>query len=139
MITSPADERLLTTQEAAPQVEVRRMAVRVKAWSDRTLLRGYAAIGDQKVDLEQLPDSPVWQAILNTDRLPDGISLLTAHFTDEGGKSAQDTLRVVIHRSSSRYKSATRIAGDKENAIGAWPEHGILGTQLGPNKNGRKW
>jgi hypothetical protein len=139
MITSPPDERLITNQEAAPKLEVKRTAVRVKAWSDRKLLRGYVAIGDQKVDLEQLPDSPVWQAVLNTDRLPDGISLLTAHFTDEGGKSAQDTLRVVIDGSSSRYKSATRIAGDKENAIGAWPEHGILGTQLGPNKNGRKW
>jgi len=20
-----------------------------------------------------------------------------------------------------------------------WPEHGVLGTQLGPNKNGKKW
>jgi 3',5'-cyclic AMP phosphodiesterase CpdA len=70
MITSPADERLITTQAAAPQVEVRRTVVRVKAWSDRKLLRVYAAIGDQKVDLEQLPDSAVWQAVLNTDRLP---------------------------------------------------------------------
>jgi 3',5'-cyclic-AMP phosphodiesterase len=139
MITSPADERLIANQEAAPQVEIRRMAVRVKAWSDRELLQGYAAIGDQKVDLEPLPDSAVWQAVLNTDRLPDGISLLTAHITDEGGKSAQDTIRVVINPSSGQYKPATRIAGDKESAIGAWPEHGILGTQLGPNKNGRKW
>jgi hypothetical protein len=23
--------------------------------------------------------------------------------------------------------------------VGAWPEHNLLGTQLGPNKNGRKW
>jgi 3',5'-cyclic-AMP phosphodiesterase len=128
MITSPADERLITNQEAASQVEVKRMAVRVKAWSDRKLLRGYAAIGDQKVDLEQFPNSAVWQANLNTDRLPDGISLLTAHFTDEGGRSAQDTIRVVIDSSSSRCNPSTRIAGDKENAIGAWPEHGILGT-----------
>jgi len=139
MITSPTDERLATNQGAAAQLEVKRLAVRVKAWSDRTLLRGYAAIGDQKVELKQAPASGVWQAILNTDRLPDGISLLTAHFTDKGGKSAQDTIRVVIDPSSGQYKPANRIAGDKKNAIGAWPEHGILGTQLGPNKNGRKW
>ena len=24
-------------------------------------------------------------------------------------------------------------------ALDAWPEHGLLGTQLGPNKNGKKW
>lgn len=28
---------------------------------------------------------------------------------------------------------------DEENAIGAWKERDILGTQLGPNKNGKKW
>ncbi len=28
---------------------------------------------------------------------------------------------------------------DQDNALEAWPEHGLLGTQLGPNKNGRKW
>jgi 3',5'-cyclic-AMP phosphodiesterase len=26
-----------------------------------------------------------------------------------------------------------------DGGIGAWPEKHILGTQLGPNKNGRKW
>jgi 3',5'-cyclic-AMP phosphodiesterase len=139
MITSPADERLLTNQEAAPRIEVKKMTVRVKAWNDRKLLRGYAEIGDQKVDLEQLVNSAVWQANLNTDRFPDGISLLTAHFEDEDGKSTQDTIRVVINPSSGRYKPAARIAGDNENIIAAWPEHEILGTQLGPNKNGRKW
>jgi hypothetical protein len=28
---------------------------------------------------------------------------------------------------------------DQDNALDAWPEHGLLGTQLGPNKNGKKW
>jgi MFS family permease len=28
---------------------------------------------------------------------------------------------------------------DQGNALGAWPEHGLLGKQLGPNKNGKKW
>jgi len=139
MITSPADERLLTNQEAAPRIEIKKMTVRVKAWRDRKLLRGYAELGDQRVDLEQLANSAVWQAHLNTDRLPDRISLLTAHFTDEDGKSAQDAIRVVVNASSGQYKPATRLAGDNENIIAAWPEHGILGTQLGPNKNGRKW
>ena len=32
-----------------------------------------------------------------------------------------------------------RAVQDQDNALGAWPEHGLLGTQLGPNKNGRQW
>ena len=28
---------------------------------------------------------------------------------------------------------------DQNNALEAWHEHGLLGTQLGPNKNGKKW
>ena len=139
MITSPTDVRPATNQGAAPKLDVKKMSVRVKAWTDRKLLQGYAEIGDQKVDLEQLDNFAVWQANLNTDRFPDGISLLTARFTDEDGKSAQDTIRAAINPSSGQYKPAARIARDNENIIAAWPEHGILGTQLGPNKNGRKW
>jgi 3',5'-cyclic-AMP phosphodiesterase len=29
--------------------------------------------------------------------------------------------------------------GSDADRIGARPEKGILGTQLGPNRNGRKW
>ena len=32
-----------------------------------------------------------------------------------------------------------RLERDQDNALEAWPEHGLLGTQLGPNKNGKKW
>jgi len=138
MITSPADERLLTNQEATPRIEVEKVAVRVKAWSDRKLLRGYAEVGDQKVHLEQVARTAVWQATFDIDRLPDGISLLTVHFEDEDGKSARDTIQF-INAASGQCKPASRNSGDSENTIGAWPEHGILGTQLGPNKNGRKW
>jgi hypothetical protein len=32
-----------------------------------------------------------------------------------------------------------RVERDQDNALKAWPEHGLLRTQLGPNKNGKKW
>jgi hypothetical protein len=33
-----------------------------------------------------------------------------------------------------------RVAdGSDKDSVGAWPEKGILATQLGPNRNGRKW
>jgi hypothetical protein len=138
MITSPGDERLLTNTEATSRSVAKKMAVRVKAWSDRKLLRGYADIGEQRVDLKQIAQTAVWQANVDIDQLPDGINLLTAHFEDQDGKAAHDTIRL-INPSSGQWKQASRSPVDNENTIGAWPEHGILGTQLGPNKNGRKW
>jgi hypothetical protein len=35
-----------------------------------------------------------------------------------------------------RARSST---GDDAATIRAWSENGIFGTQLGPNRNGRKW
>ncbi len=29
--------------------------------------------------------------------------------------------------------------GSDRDRVGAWPERGILDTQLGPNRNGKKW
>jgi hypothetical protein len=138
MITSPGDERLPTNAEIESRTLAKKMAVRVKAWSDRRLLRGYAEIGDQGVDFVQVAQTAVWQATVQSDRLPDGTSQLTVHFEDEDGKSAHDTIRL-INPASRQWKPASRNPGGSENTIGAWPEHGILGTQLGPNKNGRKW
>jgi Icc protein len=45
----------------------------------------------------------------------------------------------VLTNQSGRYAAPPRRPGDHTNAIGAYLEKGILGTQLGPNKNGRKW
>jgi MFS family permease len=28
---------------------------------------------------------------------------------------------------------------ERDHALSAWPEHGLLGAKLGPNKNGKKW
>jgi Icc protein len=138
MITASADERLSADREPPLNVAGERMTVRVKAWSDKKLLRGFAAIGDQQVDLEQLASSAIWQANVEANRFGDGDYALTVNVTDEAGKSGEDVIRVVVN-SLRQYKTEVRSTGDKDNVIGAWPERGILGTQLGPNKNGRKW
>jgi Icc protein len=138
MITAPADERLSTHRDSPLQVARARMTVRVKAWSDKKLLRGFAAIGDQQVDLKQLPGCDVWQADLDAKRLSGGVYPLTVNLTDQAAKSGEDVIRVVVN-SLGQYKTEVRSTSDKDNVIGAWPQRGILGTQLGPNKNGRKW
>jgi hypothetical protein len=32
-----------------------------------------------------------------------------------------------------------RVDRDQDNVLMTWPEHGLLGTQLAPNKKGKKW
>jgi hypothetical protein len=102
--------------------------------ADHGRVEEYARVrgGPDQLDLPWIA-----QAMVNTDRLPDEVDRLTSHGTDENGKSAEDTIRVLMKRSSSRFLLATRLAGGNGNAIGTWPEHGILDTRLGPNKNGR--
>ena len=114
------------------------MTVRVKAWSDRKLPKGFATVAERKVDLERMADSALWQANLDIHQLLGGVYSLTVKLTDEDGKSGEDVIRVAVN-SSEHNRTANRPGCDKDNAVGAWPEHGILGTQLGPNKNGRKW
>jgi hypothetical protein len=36
------------------------------------------------------------------------------------------------------YEKPVRRHRDQDNASSSWIEHGILGTQLGPNKNGER-
>jgi hypothetical protein len=49
-----------------------------------------------------------------------------------------DTISVLTSQSGC-YQARLRKPGDDTNAIGAYPSKGLLGTLLGPNKNGRKW
>ena len=56
---------------------------------------------------------------------------------DADGRTAEDTVRVLVGNTTGI--SRERLEGDQDNALPAWPDHGLLGTQLGPNKNGRKW
>jgi Icc protein len=47
-----------------------------------------------------------------------------------------DTIEVAVgHYMPTRR----RENGGDADAIGVWTEKGVLGTQLGPNKYGRKW
>jgi len=45
----------------------------------------------------------------------------------------------VLTRQSENYNDIERYDGDDATAIGEHARKHILGTQLGPNKNGRKW
>lgn len=131
MITTPADRRLTRDGASAPDAP---LTVRARIWSETPLRRVTATLGATSVPLEPLTGSNVWQARLPVP--PGGPPVtLTVTAEDESGREATDTVELA-HAGAPPPVRAVR---DQDNALGAWPEHGLLGTQLGPNKNGRQW
>ena len=130
MITSPADERLMTD---AGQVVAGAVRIRAKAWGE--IVSARAEMDGKSVTLARVADSQVWEG--GADSLDDGVYPLRVTVRDAAGGEASDEIRVVVGRAALRV--VERAERDQDNAVEAWPERGLLGTQLGPNKNGRKW
>jgi 3',5'-cyclic-AMP phosphodiesterase len=55
------------------------------------------------------------------------------------GAVGKETIEILIDRPDADVPARRFADGSDRNAIGARLEKGILGTQLGPNRNGRKW
>jgi Icc protein len=60
---------------------------------------------------------------------------LKVSFKDAQAKVASEEIRLAVGQRTER-KLEER---DQDNALEACPKHGLLGTQLGPNKNGKEW
>jgi Icc protein len=130
VITSPSDERLLTGSNGIQRGKVK---VRAKAWGEAETVQATAHLHGHAVPMKRIYDSHVWEADVSTPHA--GVYALKVSVEDTHGKIATDEIRVVSGDLAER-ELAER---DQDNALAAWPEHGLLGTQLGPNKNGKKW
>jgi 3',5'-cyclic-AMP phosphodiesterase len=137
MITTPADERFITDPALDGQIATDKIVVRAKVWASAKVMSALAILGGHTTTLSRIAESNVWQVELKRGSLADGVQPLRVAITDQNGKTAEDNIRLVL--GVSAYKIAERSERDQDNAVGAWPERGLLGTQLGPNKNGRKW
>lgn len=82
--------------------------------------------------------APIWSHAWDSVQAPDGSHRITVEARCADGRTATDSIAVLTSQ-SGRFEAPLRLRGDSANAIGAYLERGILGTQLGPNKNGRKW
>ena len=124
MITAPADRRV-DFGESEP-----RHLVRASAW-------GATPISDARFRV----DGGAWAPMAQEDRgiftaplaSQSKIFRLEVRVTDETGAVADD---VVECGTSSALRAST---GSDAGSIGAWPERHLFATQLGPNRNGRKW
>jgi hypothetical protein len=65
---------------------------------------------------------------------PDGPFRLSVRVTDQQRAQDIDTIEVAPFRAAT-----SRPTGSDACSIGTWQERHLLGTQLGPNRNGRKW
>ena len=134
MITSPADGRFLTeSSEGAAQGE--KLVIRAKVWGETIPNAMTALIADQEIQLTPVKGSHVWQGTLPAS-LSNGSFDLKVTATAANGRTVQDSIRVQVGPASEAVRRSER---DQDNAFEAWPERGLLGTFLGPNKNGKKW
>jgi len=111
--------------------------IRAKFWGKSEALHIQASYAQQHVQLQQIPGSQVWEASLAVGGIPNGIYPLHVWAEDADGKTDKYAIRVLLGTTSNVLQE--RLSRDQDNALQAWPEHGWLGTQLGPNKNGKKW
>jgi len=130
IITSPSDERLLTKSS---EKERGTLKVRAKYWGTVEAVKATAQLDGLALPMKRVSNSHVWEVEVPS---PDeGIHPLYVSVQDSSGKVSSDEIRVAVGPRSER-KSEKR---DQDNVLDAWPEHGLLGTQLGPNRNGKKW
>ncbi|AFL87972.1 putative phosphohydrolase [Terriglobus roseus DSM 18391] len=130
MITSPSDERLLPAANTPLQETIK---VRAKFWGTADAVKATAHLEERSFQMKRVGMSHVWECEIAAPR--EGIHALMVSFQDAQGNVATDEVRIAIGQ-RAEHECAER---DQDNALKAWPEHGLLGTQLGPNKNGKKW
>jgi 3',5'-cyclic-AMP phosphodiesterase len=132
-ITQPEDERLLNHRTSAKALPAM-LPVHSKIWSSLPVRNVSAQIDELEVGLAS-EDGVFWTGILDTSSLGDGTYDLQVTANDEEGTELRSSIRLVVGKWPERSFDAI----DRENSIGEWRERGLLGTQLGPNKNGKKW
>lgn len=132
-ITQPEDERLLT-ERTAHVVFPGKLPVHAKIWSSQPVQEVFARIGELQTKLTS-DDGVFWMGALDAGALHAGIHELQVTARDEAGKRLTSAIRLRL----GAWPARTFSEVDQENAIGQWSERGLLGTQLGPNKNGKKW
>ena len=131
-IVAPADYRMVT-RPADPQQVPRPGTVEIVAKiygriDEPVTLR----LGDREQAVTDADDPAQVRA---TIELPAGLHRITVSCGED-----TDVVEILVRDVTDIPRRGVPIApGQDLHAIGAWPEHGIAGTQLGPNKNGRHW
>ncbi len=124
LVTTPADARLSTPQAPAGDT------IRARAFHPDGIVRATCQVDDAPpADMRE--HEGVWSCPWR----PDGAAhRITVRATATSGETGEDTIHA-----GPPPAPADAPPGSDAHALGAWPERHLLGTQLGPNRNGRKW
>lgn len=143
MITAPGEAALDTSHRPHPKAES--LLVRARCWGDDAVESGLATLGVDgscTAAMRWNEKDNVWTAEFETSDLKSGMYRLRVDFRLVGGTAATDWIEIRLGEEIS-LKTATSgfpVSGkDKDFVIQAQPDKGLLGTELGPNKNGHKW
>jgi hypothetical protein len=130
LVTQPADRRLLTDPA---QIMDGPFTVRAKVLGDAPPARVEAQV-DTGAWVPMAPvaeEAALWSAPIGQ---PGGTVRVRA--MDVQGRTDEDAVQPARPGWAAPARKAD---GSDADRIGAWPERGILDTQLGPNRKGKKW
>ena len=106
----------------------------------RAKVLGDVPVGVVEVQADDGPWAPmmpapalaaVWEA-----PIPHGSRCVVVRARDAAGRVDEDR----VEPAGPGWRMPERhVAGSDADRVGAWPEKGIPGTQLGPNRRGRRW
>ena len=135
LITSPSDHRLITDPSLPDQAPSGTIRVRAKVFGGA--IDGVAARVDRGGQVEMTEEAPhVWCGTIPD--VADGLRALQVEAITADGNIKRDAIQVLM-RSGEFSHDIRRTKHRNFEPVGHWPERSILGSQLGPNKNGRKW
>jgi hypothetical protein len=136
VITSPGDWRLIVDASNPAQVVRGTVAVRARVWGEE-INQLTMALDGNPVQALKATGGCTWGTDWDSAQVADGTHVLSVTATTPAGQTT-DRITLLVNQGGA-YTSPIRHVVDYENALGAWPDKHILGTQLGPNKNGRHW
>ena len=130
LVTQPADRRLATE---AGQVVHGPFTVRAKVLGDAPISSVEAQVDDGgwKPMVQAPEEVTLWEAWCEA---PGRIVRVRARDAKE--RTDQDTVELALPGWTVPEGAGD---GSDQDRVGAWPEKGILDTQLGPNRKGKKW
>ena len=133
LITTPTDRRLATDSEDKSHWPRGECEVRVSVLGPAPIVRCDCGFdGHDRRPMQPIGDRR-YSLILP---IPDDTRKLTVEAEDGTGAIGRERIELATEADLAANRHAD---GSDADAIEAWEERGILGTQLGPNRNGRKW
>lgn len=137
LITSPSDRRLVIDRGAPMPLMAGRISVRASVWGGAGALDVTCRIGNGPVQRLTTAGRGLYTGEIDLpDRADDtGHCALYVSASDTQGNRDED----VIELANAPAAAPIRSTGSDRNSIGAWAHRHLLGTQLGPNRNGRHW